>query len=45
MKCEECEHLCLVDQDGFRFWVCFCPPYNGKSIGEIEKCPIGKEIF
>lgn len=40
-RCHGCEHKGHSPEfeGGFRIEICKCPPYRGKWIAEIEKCP------
>lgn len=47
MKCEIecfcCEYSKVYTANGgFQFLGCSCPPYKGKWIAEIDKCPKGR---
>lgn len=36
-KCKYCRDVCIPP--GVRIRGCFCKPYEGKWVTEIEKCP------
>lgn len=39
-RCEHCEYIHPVSANGgFTFLGCYCEPYHGKWVAEIEDCP------
>lgn len=42
-RCKECEYGKSINaQDDWWFIGCYCKPYRGKWIVEIEKCPLAE---
>ena len=40
MRCKGCKYERKINaQNDWWFKACYCEPYNGKHIAEIEKCP------
>ena len=39
-RCKKCKHSKVINaQDDWFFRGCYCKPYRGKWVSEIENCP------
>ena len=42
-RCKECEYSKSINaQEDWWFIGCYCKPYRGKWVVEIEKCPLAE---
>lgn len=45
-RCKGCEYCRFIKaQDEWSFHGCFCEPYKGKWIAQIENCPKGETNY